>query len=162
MKKIALIFGSFAIAASMFGQGALIFNNRLTASGVVAPVYGVSASAPLLRLSGQSSTNGGAVNYEANGPRSLLRGSGYTAELWAGTDPIALAPLTMNGKTTFRTGASTVTGFIQTLLTGDAVVPFVITAGTTTHIQLRVWKNNDWRASTSRHNCRTRIARFGS
>ena len=136
MKKLALISASLAIAASCFGQGAVIFNNRIVGT-VVAPVYGPLLSNTGLRLSGNATTNGGSTDY--SGVRTLLVGTGFTAELWAGSSAGSLAPIAANGKTTFRTTA--VTGFIAALLTGDAVIPGINAAGTPTVLQVRAWDN---------------------
>ena len=129
MKKLAIISASLVLAASCFGQGAVIFNNRI-AGTVVAPVYGVSAANPVLRLSGNASTNGGSTDYGTG--RSLVVGTGFTAELWAGATAGSLQAVTVNGKTTFRT--TTVSGFILALTTGDAVIPGIIAPGTPTAI----------------------------
>lgn len=150
MKKLAIITASLAIAASCFGQGAVIFNNRTTGF-VIAPVYGPLASAPNVRLTGMATTNGGSTDY--TGARTLLVGTGYSAELWAGSSVGTLAAVQVNGKTTFRTTA--VTGFIQALTTGDAQIPGIVAAGTPTVLQLRAWDNalgtvNSWAAVMAR------------
>lgn len=148
MKKLAIILGSVALATSTFGQGALVFNNRVVGS-LIAPVYGVNLDAPGVRLSGNAATNAtGAGSVDYTGNRTLVIGTGYTAELWAGlaaNGSAGLAPIAVNGKTTFRT--TTVSGF-WTAPAADAVIPFVTADGIASIYQVRVWDNNGGQINT--------------
>jgi len=138
MKKLAAIAIATVLTASAFGQGQIFFNNRGT---VGAAVYGVNPNAATVRLSGNSTTNGGTVNY-AGIP--LLSGTNYTAQLWygpAGTPEDGLQPLnTAQGTVTFRPAGS-FNGFIlQTAAAATlAGIPFDSTAA----IQMRVWDNRN-------------------
>jgi len=136
MKKLATIGIASLLAVSAFGQGQIFFNNRGT---VGAAVYNVNSASPTVRLSGNSTTNGGTVNY-AGVP--LVFGTNYTAQLWygpAGTPESGLQPLnTAQGTVTFRPAGS-FNGFIQQTAAAATLngIPF----NTTAAIQMRVWDN---------------------
>lgn len=138
-----------ATAPSSMGQQASVnFNNRVIGvGGVVAPIYGPSPSNPLLRLSGNATTNGGSIDYTG---LPLLSGTGFTAELWAENPatPGAFVSLfdvdarNVGAKVAFRTQA-TLQGFI------DPVNPVPIVPWVTSNqdppvrFQVRVWDNHD-------------------
>jgi hypothetical protein len=136
MKKLAAVAVAAFMAASAFGQGQIFFNNR---TGVGAAVYAVNPTAPTVRLSGNSTTNQGSVNY-AGVP--LLFGTNYSAQLWFGpanTPADALQPLnTPQGTVTFRPAGS-FNGFIQQTALAATLpgIPFESIAT----IQMRVWDN---------------------
>ena len=136
MKSTAIILTTFALAASAFAQGNVVFSTRVTAAGLVAPVYGPSLLNPGERLSGQATTNGGTVDY--TGVRTLVIGTGFTAALWGSS---AGNPSQELGRTTFRTTA--ISGHVQQPL-NDISVPFVTSANAPLPVtfQLRVWNNN--------------------
>jgi len=138
MKKLATIGIASLLVASAFGQGQIFFNNR---GSVGAAVYNLNPAEPTVRLSGNSTTNGGTVNY-AGIP--LVFGTNYTAQLWygpAGTPVDALQPLnTAQGTVTFRP-AGTFNGFI--LQTAAAATLNGVPFNTTAAIQMRVWDNRN-------------------
>ena len=134
-----------AAAPASKGQGYVFFNNRANPSGgvgsdrVVAPIYGPNPETPYLCLSGNAATNGGSVDY-AGFP--LLRGTGYTAELWAEDPalPDVFQPLSgVAAKVPFRT-AQTLGGFITPSVQSVAV-PWVTVNFTLIRFQVRAWDN---------------------
>jgi len=138
MKKLAAIAIATVLTASAFGQGQIFFNNRGT---VGAAVYGVNPAAQTVRLTGNSTTNGGSVNYTGV---PLLFGTNYTAQLWygpAGTPEAGLQPLnTAQGTVTFRPAGS-FNGFI--LQTAAAATLAGIPFDSSASIQMRVWDNRN-------------------
>lgn len=139
MKKIGILITTLSlVAVGAFGQGAVQFQNRITASGVFVPIYGVNPAAPGTRLSGNATTNGGAVNY-AGVP--LLTGTGFTASLWgaasATTDPDQFTQLST---APFQT-ATTLPGIIRGPTTHPAVPWVAGPANGSGNFQVRVWDN---------------------
>jgi len=133
-----------AVAASVFAQGTVDFNNRK--SGVmVTKVYEPNPADPTVQVVGNSATDtpAGTTDYTGLTP---LAGSDWTAALWAapgaGADEGSLQAATPT--TTFRTGAAA--GFIAAAtatLTGVAADAAVAT------LQLRVYPSAyaDWAAA---------------
>jgi hypothetical protein len=125
---------------SAFGQGAVDFRNRI-AGVLFAPVYGVNPAAPEVRLSGNATTNGGAVDY-AGVP--LLLGTSFTASLWAA--PIEngfVAPeFQMLATASFRT-ISAVAGTWGVSTPLLVTIPFVTVNNTPVDLQVRVWDNRN-------------------
>ncbi len=126
-------------APSSRGQGAIFFNNR-SIGNVVAPIYGPNPNAPLMRLSGNATTNAGSVDYTG---MPLLSGTGFTAELW-GEDPATpgvFTPLAgVSAKVPFRT-AATLAGFIQNGA-ASILIPWVPgPANGSSRFQVRAWDN---------------------
>jgi hypothetical protein len=124
------------LGASVFGQGQIFFNNRST---VGAAVYGLNPAAPTVRLSGNSTTNGGTVNYSGI---PLISGTNWTAQLWygaAGSPMDALQPVTSpQGTVTFRPSGP-FDGFIQQTAAAATLdgIPF----GSVAQLQMRIWDN---------------------
>jgi CHU_C Type IX secretion signal domain/HYR domain/Immunoglobulin domain/Bacterial Ig-like domain len=114
--------------------GYVRFNNRVIGA-VVAPVYGPEPSDPTLALCGNATTNGGNMNYTGH---SLLVGTTYTAQLWAGPLGTPDAALTLAATTTFLTNATS-RGFIVAPTSAVAIAS--IPAGALATVQLRVWDN---------------------
>jgi hypothetical protein len=136
MKKLGVIAIATALAASAFGQGQIFFNNRGT---VGAAVYGVNPAAPAVRLSGNSTTNGGTLNYSGI---PLVNSSNFTAQLWYGPAGTAMGALVANatpqGTVPFRAPGS-FDGFVQQ--TAAAATLNGIAFDSTAAIQMRVWDN---------------------
>jgi hypothetical protein len=138
-----------ATAPSSMGQLASVnFNNRVTgAGGVVAPIYGPSPSDPLLRLSGNATTNGGSIDYTGF---PLLSGTGFTAELWAENpaNPGIFVSLfdvdarNVGAKITFRT-AATLPGFVFPVNPAPLVPWVTSNQDPPVRFQVRVWDNHD-------------------
>jgi hypothetical protein len=112
MKKLIIALVATVVAASVFAQGTVTFNNRVTGV-VVAQIYDIDG------------TTG-------------LAGTGYTAELWAAPGAGALegSLVAATPQTTFRSGAAA--GFVTATtatLTGVALDAPVAT------LQVRAWDN---------------------
>jgi len=148
MKKTILASLTLSLlSVSLFAQGTVNFNNRVT--GVLfAPVYGPQTGNSTQSLTGQSSigTPSGTVSYTG----ALLSGGNYLAELFAAAGSgVAESSLQAGANIiTFRTGAGA--GYVQTGVTGVLTgVPLDTSVAT---IQLRVWDNtsglyNTWAAA---------------
>jgi hypothetical protein len=138
-RTIHLLIVLLGLNNSIWGQGAVNFNNRVTpaATGVVAPIYGPEPSDPCFVKRGNATTNGGTQTY--TGP--LLLGTGFTAQLWAGpagTEEAALqAVADPNGTTRFRTTTS-FGGFFSPR---NSVIISGVPAGAQVTLQIRVWDN---------------------
>jgi len=131
----ALLFACLAFSTTAaYGQGEILFNNRLLPS-FFAPIYGPQPDAPNLILHGNAITNGGALTY--SGP--LLLGSGYTAALYYGpegaTDPDSLILL---ATAPFRSQSS-LAGTI--LAPAPAVTVPGYSAGGLATFEVRAWDN---------------------
>jgi len=153
MKKLTVIALATIISVSAFGQGQINFNNRVTtAGGVVAPVYGVNPAAPLVRISGNATTNGGSQNYTGI---PLVAGTNFSAQVFygpAGTAADALQPAAASTIVPFRSTAAT-GGFIMNQ--AAAVTLNGVDFGQTGVIQMRVWDNQggaitSWAAAVAR------------
>jgi hypothetical protein len=153
MKKILIGGLVLASAVASFGQGQVLFNNRVVNTpslpgpnaNVYAPVYDVEPGNPTLSQTGQSSIGDpmGATAY--GGAR--LSGTGFTAQLWGGpggiVDPAQLMLCTAgagNASTTFRTGANTV-GSIVALADAASIPNAPAGGGSRASLQLRAWNN---------------------
>jgi len=112
MKKLLLGLTATLVAASVFAQGTVVFNNRVTGV-VVAQVFNVDG------ITG-------------------LSGTGFTAELWAanGADAAEASLAAATPTTTFRTGAAA--GFVTA--TTATLAGVAKDAGAAT-LQLRAWDN---------------------
>lgn len=137
MKKLVLTACALTFAVSVFAQGTVVFNNRVSGS-IVAPIFGPNPANPAQALSGNDAAGfpPGTANYTGF-PK--LDGSRYRAELWAGpagtTDPNALVAATGYSSAGFRTGAAA--GY-WTTSTDAAVIPGV-GEGAIATLQVRVW-----------------------
>jgi hypothetical protein len=131
MKKVILTACALCCAASVFAQGTVILNNRVTGT-LVAPIYGPNPANPSQALSGNSATGFpvGTTDYTGF---PLLAGPNWVAQLWAA--PTAADPLTAQGTpSAFRTGNAA--GFISpstVTLTGIAA------DAASAAFQLRAW-----------------------
>jgi len=148
MKKLAILTLVLGSAFGALAQGTVNFNNRVTAAGIFAPIYGVVPGAQSTQLSGLSTTNGGSVNY---GAAPLLAGSGFTAALYGsivGGDPTT----NLVGTAPFKTTANQ-PGIIAGPSTGLDVAG-TAPGGFATFI-VRAWDNaggtvNSWSAALGR------------
>jgi hypothetical protein len=118
--------------ADVFGQGLIVFNNRVL-NEVVAPVYNLEPSNPALPKVGntRSGTPAGAQVYAG----AALSGVAYTAQLFGGPTNGTLVPLWPQA--TFRSGDAA--GFIVPPNTALAVPG--VAEGQRARVQLRTWNN---------------------
>jgi len=126
--------GSLA-SVSGFSQGQLIFVNNVDLS-VVAPVYGVDLADP--SVSKQGNTGSGIPVGTQTYGGTLLAGTGFTAQLFAGpqnTAPENLAALQPSAP--FRTGNGA--GFV--VAPDFAVTVSGVGVGARAVVQLRAWDN---------------------
>jgi hypothetical protein len=136
MKKTLITLAAAVLAVSAFAQGSLNFGNQF--SGFISPIYGPDPANVTLSLSGNSalSTPAGATVYGG----SLLTGTSFTMELWAGaagvTDPNLLT-LVAGSTRTFRT--STGAALPKGLVTAGVVS--LLQPGAIASLQVRVWDN---------------------
>lgn len=146
MKKNTIIAALLlACAVGAFGQGQIIFGNRVgnvPANTVFAPVYGVVPTRPSTQLRGQANTNGGTIDYTG---APLLTGTGFTAALFGGLAPITdeTSPSLALVATAIFRPVGTLGGFIITPTGPAPGVPGV--AGDSNDratLQLRAWDNN--------------------
>lgn len=131
MKKLILAACALTCAASVFAQGTVVFNNRITGT-LVTHVY---AGAAALSGNGANDTPAGAQDWSGYTP---LSGANWSAQLFSGaagtTDPNTLVgalPIT-----TFRTGAAA--GFVSGT---TATLANVAADAASAVLQLRVWDN---------------------
>ena len=112
MKNHLLIAAALLCTSStLFGQGQIIFNNRVSGQ-VSAPIYGPDPASPLHAQTGNPSA--GDLGFPAGTTVYAgykLSGTGYSAQLWAGPTPDSLSPTVVPGTTTiqtftFKTGSS--------------------------------------------------------
>jgi hypothetical protein len=131
MKKVILTACALCCAASVFAQGTVILNNRVTGT-LVAPIYGPNPANVMQGLSGNSPTGTPAGTTDYTG-FPLLSGPNWVGQLWAA--PTTAGPLVAQGTpSAFRTGAAA--GFISpatVTLTGIAA------DAASAAFQLRVW-----------------------
>ena len=144
MKKVFLIASALLCTYGVFGQGTVVFNNRVagTFTGAQAPlnapIYGVD-SADNRPKTGNTSTGvpQGSTTY---GGAALL-GSGFTIQLWGigsssyTTD--ASLQLVPNSTSSFRTTASGAGLILAGLTVGVPNAP----ADSTAVLQIRAWDN---------------------
>ena len=136
MKKIIVALMATAVSVSVFAQGTVVFNNRVSGV-VVAPIYGPLNATDTTEIQGNTpgGTPGGAADYSG---RPLLAGTGFTAQLFAiqGASQAESSLLPATPTTTFRTGAAA--GFLTATTATLAGVAKDAAAAT---VQLRVWDN---------------------
>jgi len=149
MKKILLIGATVMLAHAAFSQGTIVFNNRIGASTaspgiVIAPIYGVDASAPSTVKRGNTSVGNPMGTQVYNG--APLAGTGFTATLWganstAVTGDVDANNLTLIGQTVFRTTTSG--NFAGTVIqpAAPSAVPGVASGSDRGTFQMRVWDN---------------------
>jgi hypothetical protein len=111
MKKLIIALTATVVAVSVFAQGTVTFNNRVTGV-VVAPITGLDSLG--------------------------LGGTGYTAELWAasGADAAEGSLQAAAPQTAFRTGAAV--GFVTAV---TATLTGVAKDAAAATLQVRVWDN---------------------
>lgn len=137
MKQLSIITAALALAVSAFGQGQMQFQNRVTAASLFAPIYGVNPGAPAVRISGNSSTNGGSANYGAS---PLLAGTGFTAGIYYGAQGnVDTATFAELATAPFQT-ATTLPGIIRGPTTAPTV-PGITVNNTPGNFQVRAWDN---------------------
>lgn len=144
MKKITATLVLCGLATSLFAQGTIIFNNRVSGQ-VVAPVYGPLGPTDMTALTGNTST-GYPAGTQDYGGRPLLAGSGYYAQLFAGPQGTAEASLTPvpGSLVTFRTGGFA--GFIAA--PAEPLTIPGVPQGSVATMQLRVWDNQGGTVTT--------------
>jgi len=135
VRVIAHVAFSFILAATVSGQGFILFNNRV-ANMLNAPVYGAEPSGDGIAKTGNTPAGlpAGSQTYDG----VLLSDSGYTAQVFAGplgTSDEDLQPLLP--ATFFRTGLNA--GLILPP-SGPIQVPGV-PVGARARAQVRVWEN---------------------
>lgn len=113
MKKVVLILASVLVGLSAYAQGTVAFQNRDTANGINAPIYDL--------------TVGG----------TLLSGTGYMAQLYAGAANLAESALKPSGAAVdFRTGAAA--GFVNVGSAASRAIDGVA-FGAEASVQIRAW-----------------------
>lgn len=139
MKKTLFVLGLVASAASAFGQGSIVFNNRVTTAGLDARIYDVEPGNPTLSKTGNPSTGlpAGVQTYGG----AQLAGTGFTAALYGGplgTAEASLLPALASGSNAIA-NFSTIGRIAQPSGT-DPIIQNV--AGNTSgRVSLRVWNN---------------------
>lgn len=144
MKRLILAACALTCAASVFGQGQVVFNNRVVGS-VVSHIYAPNGTDAgfVQQGNGTADTAAGTTDWSAASGWSLLDGSKgtYTVQLWAapggaGTPESSLVAVPTT--TTMRTGAAA--GFITGVTVVVPNVPGDTTGGPAT-FEVRVWDN---------------------
>lgn len=137
MKKLVLTACALTCAVSVFAQGTVIFNNRVTGT-TVSRVYGPNPADTSKAQTGNAAT----VDFPAGTTDwtgyPLLDGTGYSAQLWAaaGANAAVASLVGANPITSFRTGAAA--GFINGVTATLTGVPGDTAVAT---LQMRVWDN---------------------
>ncbi len=139
MISVLKFFGALALCSvaviSAFGQGQIIFDNRVSAT-VVAPIYGLESGQPGVSKRGNTSTGVPAGTQTYAGP--LLSGTDYTAQLFAG--PTNAAPENLGStQPLVRFGTGVRAGFVVAP-TFAVTIPGVA-EDQPALVQLRVWNN---------------------
>src|SRR6185503_11157734 len=83
MKKSLLMLATLAVTASVFGQGQVIFNNRVTTGtlgNVLSPIFGPDPANPTLSKVGGTPTGNPSGTTTYGGPG--LVGTGFSAALF--------------------------------------------------------------------------------
>lgn len=141
MKKLILTLTGVLCAVSLFAQGQVQLNNRVTGS-CVAPVFGPQIGDPFLEIHGNTATGVPAGTTTYNQEFTIWNRTGgatptYMAQFFGGplgTDDASLAPLTPTaGFRTYSAGA----GFVQA--PADTVVVPGVPSGSSARLQLRAW-----------------------
>ncbi|HYG33847.1 MAG TPA: PEP-CTERM sorting domain-containing protein [Clostridia bacterium] len=142
MKKLLLIAAGLSFAASVFAQGTIVFNNRLTGSLVTHVYYNPAVNSSVIG-NGANDTPAGTTSWAGY---TALDGSGFMATLrcasGAGVDPTLLQ--WAGATTTFRSGAGA--GFINgTTLT----LPNVAKDAAAATFQMFAWDNRSGNYGTA-------------
>lgn len=132
MKKTLIALVALTAAASVFAQGTVVFNNRVTGT-ILTRVYAPQVATPTVQVVGNtaSDTPVGTQTYTG----AQLTGSGWSAQLWAASGTATEGSLLAGTPiTTFRTGtAAGQVAAATATLTGVAADAALAT------LQLRVW-----------------------
>jgi hypothetical protein len=136
MKKMLLTLALLGTATCVFGQGTIVYYNRIAGS-VLAPVFAPEPGNPTLVLTGNNAAGFPVGSTVYNG--LPLAGTGFTAELWAGPANTAEGALVAvpTSQKDFRTG-----GFAGAINNSGGIIaiPGVNEALIAT-LHLRVWDN---------------------
>lgn len=142
MKKLLVVSLLTAVTATVFGQGAITWNNNFTGN-FRAPIYNVDPTNPGTEKTGQSAfgTPTGTTVYNGG----LLQGTGYTVGFFAGPSAGSLSLL---GTTTLRTAATEAMP-AGLFASGGTVTVAGVLPGQSALFQFRVWDNKggtvtDW------------------
>ena len=140
MKPVLISLWLLVLPHMAVGQGQVVFENRLPAFDLVAPVYGINPLAPSIRMSGNATTIGGTVDYTGV---PLLSGNTYTASLWGARLEISdVAQFELLSTRPFRTSVAGA-GFWSPPPEGPVLVPFVSADDHFFNAQVRVWDNQN-------------------
>lgn len=136
MKKLILAACALTCAASVFAQGTVVFNNRVTGT-TVSKVYAPLTSNTSLAQSGNGSADYPAGTTDWTG-WTALAGTTYSAQLFAASGTVTDASSLVGALpiTTFRTGAAA--GFVNPV---TATLTGVAADAASATLQLRVWDN---------------------
>jgi hypothetical protein len=137
MKKVLLTLAAVACAASVFAQGTVVFNNRVTGTLITHVYLGGNS-----QLAGNGPTDLPAGSTAWGAEFVPLAGSGYTAALLAGPDLLQATPTT-----TFRTGTGA--GFLAGI---TVTLQGVAKDAPSAQMQMVAWDNKggtitDWTAA---------------
>jgi hypothetical protein len=163
MRKNLLAAALLISACGAFGQGTVLFNNRVTTESlpqqpaVVAPIFGVDPACPTCTKGGNPTATWNGTSGPSPVPVGTtvyggvpLTGTGFTVQLWAANTTAADSALQLVATTTMTTRSQVnFMGFINAP-TVNPTVPGVV--GNTTDrakFELRVWDNQggqitDW------------------
>jgi len=140
MKKTLLTLLGLICAATVFGQGTILFNNRV--SGVFdARIFGTVPGNDTLQIQGQPAAGvpTGTADYRG---AVMLQGTSYTAQLFGGPLGTVLDPQTsqnaLAGTLNFRTGAAAA-GILA--IPAPAITVNNVIEGDRARLQIRVWDN---------------------
>jgi len=142
MKKLMFVLALCLAGLRSFGQGYLDFGNNFT-SVFNMPIFNYDPGNPFQSQFGIPSTTrvagvfptSGTVNYGG----TLLQGTGFTLQLWAGSTSADLHPLFT---TTFRTATADI--LPAGLIRGVTAVSIPgVDAGQPAWYQVRAWNNNN-------------------
>jgi len=163
MKKILLISAALMLTHAAFSQGTVVFGNKGGSStaaapgAVTAPIYGVNASAPDRRITGNTAAGvpAGSTSYGTSPFLATDSSHTWTATLWALNAPVVgdasnnnLQQVLVNGTATFRTSTSgTFAGFWNTP-SSPAVIPGATTDTDRPNLQVRVWDTKNGTITT--------------
>jgi len=140
MKKLVIAALTVTCAVSVFAQGTVVFNNRVTGT-VVTHVYGGGSSQ--LSGNGPSDTPAGSANYPG---LTLLAGPGFLAQLLSANganQPESSLQAASTAPTTFRTGAAA--GFVNGTTASLSNVPADAPVAT---LEMVAWDNSSGLYST--------------
>ncbi len=155
MKKSLAFMALLAMAVGAFGQGAIVFNNRITTTGtgagapVVAPIFGFDPGNPYSQKQGNPAANWNGTSGPAPVPLGTqvyggapLQGTGFTAGLWAANAFSPDSALVQIATTTFRTSTvASQQGFFQPLSFAAIVPDTPSDAVSRAKFQVRAWYN---------------------